>query len=81
MSTQEWADYQHQVWCERPQKRQAQQATEEDESAEAEDCCTEDEEQEEVSRDVGGSSSHDDKYIHSIDADLKRKLLAWHNQS
>lgn len=73
MSTQEWAAYQRQVWRERQQKRRARLAGEEDEAAE--DVGTEDDDPE-----VAEPSSSDEKHIHSIDADVKKKVTTWHNQ-
>ena len=79
MSTEEWADYQRQVWRERQQKRRARQAAQEEEAAE--EVGTEDDAEEEVSSDVPLASSQAEKYIYSLDGnDVKKKLAAWHNQ-
>lgn len=79
MSTKEWADYQRQVARERMQKWRARAAATAA-TTPAEEVSSDDAEEEEVRRDVGGSSSLHDKYIYSMNAAVRPKVLNWMDQ-
>jgi hypothetical protein len=74
MSEAQWQEHQRQVWRERQQKYRARKEAEEDADA--------NEESEEETDVVAAKlvEPSDDSYIHSIDTELMKQLVSWHNR-
>jgi hypothetical protein len=74
MSEAQWQEHQRQVWRERQQKYRARKEAEEDAGASEE---SEDESDIVLAKLALPS---DDSYIHSIDTELMKQLVSWHNR-